>query len=772
MSSSFVGDRMLNVTLDGNKAPLGANLGTSIPITTARTAFLENTILSNPIIGDNCINLTEPDPNRRLIVSKGHNLSSDNSCQLDQPSDLSNADPLLGPLANNSGLTPTQELRLGSLAIDAGSSNCPIRDQRNNIRPVDGDNDGKAICDIGAFETQFSGIIKLQIDSFTPSAGGNVGDVTVTVRGSGFVSDAKVELREKGITIVTGKKTVVESSGRIKTIFDLRDQPARQLDVVVVNPDGTLIVSTKPFEVITGTGLTLGKPPFSMTILAPSVARPNSSIPYFFVITNNSQIDFPVDIGLQVQKDCAGTPCGDDTSIRPPPPSGQSQLTSGHIDIGNLPGHACVHANLIHGCSKTAQQVLDMALIVAIEVVKYGKFILDNATTCLSNPFKCLTLKKANDDALKILDDLKIQAAKAIDTHRICLGTLRSGVPFTEPPESTATTCVVTPDDPNEKIGPSGFGSEKFIRPNNALPYLIQFENKASALAPAQQVVITDVIDSTKFDLSTFSLGPITFGAQTVTPPAGEKQFTTDVDLRPLNNIIVRIDASLDEITGTASWRFSSFDADTMLPLTDPLGGFLPPNKVSPEGQGQVSFIIKPKSDLVSGAILSNKATIIFDTNAPIDTPTWANMIDSQKPTSAMSVLPATQNQTTIPVSWSGSDAGSGIRSYNVYVSVDGAAMQLWLTDSAATSATYTGEAGKTYSFYTVARDNVGNVEDTPASPTATVKINAASSGNPSSSGGGGGGGCALEWKAKFDPTLLLMVLWSVAMIRRRSFRS
>ena len=75
--------------------------------------------------------------------------------------------------------------------------------------------------------------------------------------------------------------------------------------------------------------------------------------------------------------------------------------------------------------------------------------------------------------------------------------------------------------------------------------------------AAAQTVVITNVIDSTKFDLSTFTLGPITFlRDKVVDVPSGERPFVTAVDLRPANNLIVRIDAGIDLATGIATWRF------------------------------------------------------------------------------------------------------------------------------------------------------------------------------------------------------------------------
>ena len=58
--------------------------------------------------------------------ARGWALSSDGSCGFTALSDLQNADPKLGPLADNGGPTETQALLSGSPAIDAAdSAACP-----------------------------------------------------------------------------------------------------------------------------------------------------------------------------------------------------------------------------------------------------------------------------------------------------------------------------------------------------------------------------------------------------------------------------------------------------------------------------------------------------------------------------------------------------------------------------------------------------------------------------------------------------------------------
>jgi len=112
----------------------------------AGTVKLEGTIIASSTDGPNCVGV--------IGEEGGYNLDSGASCGLSLPSDLSSAEPILGPLAANGGPTQTLALLSGSPAIDAGgtiATGCPALDQRGLGRP---DGSGDPACDIGAYESQ------------------------------------------------------------------------------------------------------------------------------------------------------------------------------------------------------------------------------------------------------------------------------------------------------------------------------------------------------------------------------------------------------------------------------------------------------------------------------------------------------------------------------------------------------------------------------------------------------------------------------------------
>jgi predicted outer membrane repeat protein len=111
--------------------------------------LLVNTILADSPSGGNCSSGTP-------LASSGHNLNTDGSCTGWVGTDLPNVPAGLDPLMDNGGPTETHNLQPGSAAIDSGDCAGTFTDQRFLPRPVDGNNDGSAICDRGAVEVQLA----------------------------------------------------------------------------------------------------------------------------------------------------------------------------------------------------------------------------------------------------------------------------------------------------------------------------------------------------------------------------------------------------------------------------------------------------------------------------------------------------------------------------------------------------------------------------------------------------------------------------------------
>jgi virginiamycin B lyase len=99
--------------------------------------------------------------------------------------------------------------------------------------------------------------------------------------------------------------------------------------------------------------------------------------------------------------------------------------------------------------------------------------------------------------------------------------------------------------------------------------------------------------------------------------------------------------------------------------------------------------------------------------------------IDSSSPSGHVSALPAIAATPSFTVQWSGSDAVSGIAAFTIYVSDNGGPFAPWLSGTTATQATYSGVAGHSYGFYSIATDIAGNREfaKTAAEAVTTVPV-------------------------------------------------
>ena len=297
--------------------------------------------------------------------------------------------------------------------------------------------------------------------------------------------------------------------------------------------------------------------------------------------------------------------------------------------------------------------------------------------------------------------------------------------------------------DPNEKTGPAGYGDAGYVRSDGVFDYRIDFENDASASAPAQVVQIVDQL-SPDLDWSTFELTEIGFGDVMIEVPSGYHHYATSVltDVTG-REIEVSIEVGLRPDTGELTVLFYCTDPVTGLP-PEITHGFLPPEDGTGCGMGHIGYLIEPMPGLPSGTEIRNIAEITFDFGETIATdqvdPHDPNegtdpakealvTIDAGTPTSTVDPLPSNPGLVNgVTVSWTGEDEanGSGVRGYDIYVREDASEeYTLWLANTTETSAVFTGSPGveTTYHFYSVATDNVGHREPVPVGTSGDASV-------------------------------------------------
>jgi hypothetical protein len=132
-----------------------------------------------------------------LTTTTGCTYTSDNS--------ITGQNPKLEALADNGGPTQTHALKAESPAIDTGAPNgCKdadgnilTSDQRGELRPFDGNTDGTAVCDIGAYEY----LIYQQLTVYKGGSGD--GSISSTPAGIDCGEDCSADFPQDSVVTLT-----------------------------------------------------------------------------------------------------------------------------------------------------------------------------------------------------------------------------------------------------------------------------------------------------------------------------------------------------------------------------------------------------------------------------------------------------------------------------------------------------------------------------------------------------------------------------------------
>ena len=182
---------LFDCTVAGNSAGVGGGLSGS--------AFIGNTILAN-----NTDTSGNPDGSG-TIDSRDYNLIQNTNGLTSSGTtthNITGQDPLLGPLADYGGPTPTMALRAGSPALDQGANQGLKTDQRGFSRPLDDGAVANAAggngTDIGAFEVDPNfRIVELH------RVGSDVGLSLMTILGRNYRAEHTNKLGSGSWTIFT-----------------------------------------------------------------------------------------------------------------------------------------------------------------------------------------------------------------------------------------------------------------------------------------------------------------------------------------------------------------------------------------------------------------------------------------------------------------------------------------------------------------------------------------------------------------------------------------
>ena len=299
--------------------------------------------------------------------------------------------------------------------------------------------------------------------------------------------------------------------------------------------------------------------------------------------------------------------------------------------------------------------------------------------------------------------------------------------PSNTPLDDIATSGGISAD-PNEIIGPAGYDSIHWVSINDVLNYTILFENDPEfATANAQKVDVRFLFED-KALMRGFGLGAYGFANMSWEIENSPAAYQNRLDLKDSMFIYVDLTAGVDVVKQQAFWTFTSIDPETGWNPWQVDRGMLPVNDSTHVGEGFVKFQLKPNENLQTGDTISIAANIVFDQNDTIATNRWCVTIDAGMPASKVKGRKDSKNEFLYHLTLTASDdeGGSGLKRVVLYQANNFGIYEEYAVCPLDTVIDFTAEPGHTYRFFTLAEDNVGNLEPLKEVPDLEINANAA----------------------------------------------
>ena len=441
------------------------------------------------------------------------------------------------------------------------------------------------------------------IETVKPEKGGNTGDVTFEVTGTGIFPGTNISLGENGIADITAFEgsTVTFNETRMNATFDLRNQLPQFKDVIIEVPGDTTYVFENEFEIVQGKGplpwASMIAPSFVITSKAEFIylSYGNSGdvdaegVPLWVAFSPNMEV---VEFGFNIVNlmdpeseyydsipdyvlidSLLGKPYEATlyAFIIPRIPAGSSTtipITIKGISNGNFYTRAwtndpffgsplkyvvgeCMDALIgaatgfipVVGC---AYGIIDVTVSPFVDPIYDPDF---GSSAYVSNYFQTVVetgigcaLDATTGGVGRVVVEVADYAIKA--KNMAALGDKC----FTPDDQEDQKGEFVASFDPNDKAGPAGQGAQGWLSTRRKFPYMIRFENEAEATAPAKKVIITDTLDLTVFNPESLELKSFSIGAKSFDIPNGKREYREIVDLRPQVDALVELDVSLDPV--------------------------------------------------------------------------------------------------------------------------------------------------------------------------------------------------------------------------------